>query len=224
MIRNIFFISFGVLILIFVWFAPTKTHAEVITFGSGSTPDNQNYGTITDSQRFAEPFTPGGDANTITPIFYVHKTGSPTDYARVSIYSDSGGVPGSLLASSDILGSSMGTSCSAQVFDDISLSVYSGTQYWVVFERTSTLDNTNAYTACLDDTTTIKQFNGSWANYAFGWVVGSLTLSTSGGGGGGGGSTTEGTSTVDQTEQNLWNAYWSIMITAAFVIWLFRKH
>jgi len=40
----------------------------------------------------------------------------------------------------------------------------------------------------------------------------------------GGESIIEATSTVDQTQKNAWNAYWTFFATMVFVVWLFRKN
>jgi hypothetical protein len=92
------------------------------------------------SQNTALPFTPAKDS-TVTivqaPIQW-YNDGS-ADFARISIYSDASGVPGTLLAGPFFIRPPAGFTCCTLTPAMISpgLSVTAGTQYWVVADTTA---------------------------------------------------------------------------------------
>lgn len=84
-------------------------------------------------QFFALPFTPKSDSHVLMVAAALQYT-SGANQVNVSIYADSAGAPGALLAGpvTVVNLSSFGTCCSLAVADFASVAVSGGTQYWVV--------------------------------------------------------------------------------------------
>jgi len=82
---------------------------------------------------------------TLTSIeVYVSTDGTVTDSVRLSIQSDSGGSPGGSLAYADVLGSTLSGTGSWISFA-VNYACVGNTKYWLVMERTGSLDSTNRY-------------------------------------------------------------------------------
>jgi hypothetical protein len=97
--------------------------------------------------------------------------GTCADNLQLSLYSDSGGAPGSLLCSA-VVGDTIDENIkwvSAVPVTRVTLGP--GTTYWLVVERTGGLDNTNYFGVGIDDTasyargTLYAYAGGSWGEY-----------------------------------------------------------
>lgn len=77
---------------------------------------------------------------------YLQKfTGSPSDNVVATVYADNAGVPGTVLGSALIAGSSLTSSTAAYSFDVGRISLVSGTTYWVGVNRSGAADAANYY-------------------------------------------------------------------------------
>ena len=84
---------------------------------------------------------------------FLKKVGTPTDSIKVGIQSNSAGAPdGTFLGSATLAGSSITTGYVEYTFTlDSEVNITANTKYFIVLERTGTLDNTNAYRVRSDD-------------------------------------------------------------------------
>lgn len=109
-----------------------------------------NNGGITGStggQMRAQSFTADFTGSPDTVYCHIRKSGSPSDDAKLSIYSDNSGVPGSLIADADntiplvsTASSGQGTRCR---FEFSGITLNSSTKYWLVWSRTGSPDDVN---------------------------------------------------------------------------------
>jgi len=154
--------------------------------------------------------------------------------AYVTIQTDLLGQPsGVVLGTSNTIDASTFASddgsCTASTATDYTitgLSLSASTDYWIVMQLSATHAPPNIPYDCVENTTPRLSYNetGTWNTYPSDReLVGSIDLSTGGGGGGGGATTTiVATSTVEQTQQNVWQAYWVFFSMLVFVVWLGR--
>lgn len=99
------------------------------------------------SEKVAVKIIPRRNVTASSLTVCVNKASSPTDNLKANIYSDSAGNPNAVitngtssnLAGGDISGRNM------QTFTYTPFSLVAGTTYWVVFERSSSLDDTNYF-------------------------------------------------------------------------------
>lgn len=92
------------------------------------------------SQNTALPFTPANNSTvTIIGVPIQWYNDGSSDFARLSIYSDNGGVPGTLLAGPFPIAPAAGFTCCTLTLAKVSpgLSVTAGTQYWVVADTSA---------------------------------------------------------------------------------------
>jgi hypothetical protein len=82
----------------------------------------------------AMPFTPKSDSHVSQARVAMEYGGSGANQVNLSIYGDSGGVPGTLLAGPVTLTNlpDVGTCCTLAIADFAPIAVNGGTQYWVV--------------------------------------------------------------------------------------------
>jgi len=78
---------------------------------------------------------------------YLEKDGTPTDNVTCKLYSDSGGSPNSVIATSgDVVnGTTIDPSNASEFTFTFNQALTGGTAYWIVMDRDSSLDNTNFY-------------------------------------------------------------------------------
>ena len=111
---------------------PSYTLVAQQTFVTG------NISLASNTQWLAQAFTPSASGNLGKVTIYPYKTGTPTGTFTVSIAADSGGNPGTILAtSSPISVTSLGTSFPAPSMDvtfGTPPAVSMGTQYWYVVD------------------------------------------------------------------------------------------
>lgn len=75
----------------------------------------------------------------------VGKVGTPTDTLRVALYSDSSNTPNASLASATIAPADLDEYPDWRWFDIADTAITATTQYWIVVERTGTLESANYY-------------------------------------------------------------------------------
>jgi len=117
----------------------------------------------------------------------ITKFGAPTDDIFVEIQADVAGEPSgiSLLISTNVDGSTLGTACNPvnpffTTFDFPSGNQLDPGTYWMVYKRAGALSNVNYYFACIDSTPAFPtlnfaQFNGAIWQFAIFNVLGLLT-------------------------------------------------
>lgn len=78
--------------------------------------------------------------------------GSPADALRVELCADANGVPGAVLTSAEISGSSLSPAYAwAEWVFPTRVSLLAGTPYWLALRRTGGLDSANAYAVDVDE-------------------------------------------------------------------------
>ena len=125
---------------------------------------------FTQGTRVGQSFTP----SVATPwtayeiVIYARRIGAPGDNLQVSIYSDSAGSPGTVLASGTVTGSSLQEGQQkVSILLSVPFALAYGTTYWVVAERTGPADPENMFAIGLDEglghSGAMKIFNnGPW--------------------------------------------------------------
>lgn len=85
-------------------------------------------------------------------IIMVSRRGTPADSLRVSLYSDSGGVPGTLLGSGEVVGDFVDTELGwVEVSLTSAVDLTAGTSYWIVIDRTGAVDDKNFWHVGVSD-------------------------------------------------------------------------
>jgi len=219
------------LLLVCLFVAPPLSHAdETINWGSTEN-DNLIYARSGDVLYGAQYFTPSGNAGSAAVTLKQARGSTFPDGVAMTltIEGDNAGAPdGVALGSTSVLSTGLNVTsgnCNGQtvLYPTISgLSLVSGTKYWVVVGRTMTAHSyPNAPLVCAStDTPHYSYFDSSW-NVSSTWEFqGSISLysSTSTPAGG-----SVATSSVDQTQQNVWNGYWVFFAMLVFVVWLGRS-
>jgi hypothetical protein len=107
-----------------------------LTYTNISTAATLYMGYSPDFQKGGFTFIPTNSFTVCSADIACYKTGSPNFGVKVSIYSDSSGLPGTLIGSSSygVSTATFGTTEAVQHFTGMSAAVTSGTQYWVVVE------------------------------------------------------------------------------------------
>lgn len=217
--------------------APAMSYAdETITFSTtGVFP--RLFGRSGDIHSLAQPFTPTGNATEAAVVAYMGKEGAGSvENVEFAIQADSAGLPsGSDLGIATIapvasLPTDNTTEClgTEQAFfsaTSTGLTLTSGTQYWLIIRKTGADEDTSKTPYLCGKNGTPHQFyyNGSWTEDTRAPHM-SISLSSGGGGGGGSASTTPvATSTIDQTQRNVWQAWWVFFAMLVFVVWLGRR-
>lgn len=207
----------------------------------------------TDSDQFAQSFTTTGAGTISTVAAYTKITnGTPSDHVVLHLYSDSGGLPGSDLGTSD--GYTATGSCASHTFNFSSpVSVSAATQYWVVFTRDGGNNTNDYYSTCGAASTIGGQVAATYDHST--WTsrtkTRAITANVVEGGGAGGGSGTppivvEGfgnatttcvaltstttqcvsessTQSVDNPVQDLYFGFILFFMVFGGMIWFFRK-
>lgn len=98
--------------------------------------------TLSSYTRIAQKIAATGSWAAQDILIMASREGSPADALRVSLYSDSGGAPGTLLESGEIVGDFVDTELGwVEITLDSAVDLTTGTDYWVVVERTGAADN-----------------------------------------------------------------------------------
>jgi len=187
-----------------------------------------------DVDEIGAKFTPSGDFTTTDVTFYLAEQGSPADDMLVSIEGDSSGVPdGTPQCTATVANGELSPSETQYTKSISGCSLTSGTQYWVVFHRSTDTDTGNyVYVSGNNNSggdgsawykdSSWQAWNGGNSAY---WIV--LTGDETGGGGGGGGgsgTTTAGTSTTQVFDYGevYANGFFLFWIAAAFIVYVTR--
>lgn len=125
--------------------ATATAYSTRLGVGWGPTVAWQAYVFGTDgygSRRVAQPFLCSANSTTLALSMWMHAIGSPADDVRISIYSDSAGVP-----NSEIDGSNVNVTGTTSVKYSVTATgtFTKGTKYWLVVERTGAADTSNNY-------------------------------------------------------------------------------
>ncbi len=99
----------------------------------------------------------------------LNKYGSPSDSCKVSIQTDNANTPsGSILAYGTVLGSTL-SGAETTITLDTTIETVANTRYWIVFERTGSLNSDNNYVVTGDESSSVyangngmRYSNGSW--------------------------------------------------------------
>jgi hypothetical protein len=82
----------------------------------------------------------------------VRKIGSPADSFRIGLYPDSGGVPGTVIAFNETLGSALFTELTWVEFElSAPVPLIAGTTYWLGMRRTGSQSLSNGYEVAVDE-------------------------------------------------------------------------
>lgn len=224
-------------------FFPVFSLAQASTIAQNTaTLDNTETFGYTDNVgppvKVAQPFTASVTANATSLDFWAEVgSGSPTDDVVISLYSDSGGSPNTLLETSSQATVRGGTPQLYTVTFTGSTQLTSGTTYWLVASRTGSLSSSDYY--YMDDSSSAPPYGGvkkweasSWSAYVTNnWK---FTLTGSAGGSshknpfdeifGVASSTASSTiSIVDNPTQDVMNGFILFFMSFGGVVWFFKK-
>ena len=104
--------------------------------------------------RIAQSFTPTVATawSAYEAVVYVRRTGAPGDSLRVGIWSNAGNMPGGLLVSGTVTGSSLSEDLEqVGITFSVPLALVYGTTYWLVVERTGSADPEHMFALGLDE-------------------------------------------------------------------------
>jgi len=219
-------------------FMPALSYAdEVITFAT-TVANALNFNRSGDILYGAQAFTPSANAGSLTAILEMARGDIGfTANVILTVEGDNAGEPdGNTLGTASISGGTLtidvngdcsGGAHSTKTFPTITgLSLVSGTQYWLVVGRSMTPQSTPVMPEICDGTYTPKEhyYDSTWNTAGTRGFVGEVDLLTAGGGGGGGTatSTAVATSSVDQTQNNVWQGWWTFFAVLCLVVWLGR--
>lgn len=142
----------------------------------GETVDQQQTSTtgasgfaVTTTTWVGAKFTAGATGRLSKVELNVKSNSSPTQHLMVKIYSDSSGAPGTLLATSSILSSSIGSSYDYEVARFVQApQVTSGTSYWIVAHMQAGGSGSYAWSTTTSASTasTSSSSGGSWSSSA----------------------------------------------------------
>jgi hypothetical protein len=108
---------------------------------------------LSGSERLAQSFKTGSDVFTLGHIWLRGAIlGNPADDLRVKICTDNAGVPGSVLASSNLPNANLQGGWGWKVWLlDATLNLAANTRFWLVVERTGALDSSHYFALETDD-------------------------------------------------------------------------
>jgi len=204
-------------------FLPVFAHADCALTTMGSDVSDIGFGGGPTNLYVASRFVPSCTGTiSVTRVRFNHEA-STNDDAVFLIQGDTGSAPdGVTQFTSDNAAQPGSGVADVDVTWTDTISVVNGVPLWLVATR-SNPSGTGFYAwEYTSGTGDLKDAGAGWvaANTVVQW---SATVVESGGGGGGG-DTGGATSTPDQTQQNIYNAFTLFFVGAFFVIWLLRKH
>jgi hypothetical protein len=129
-----------------------------------------SFGGTTSAFGVALPFTPKSDSHVSQVRVAVQYYGSGANQVNLSIYSDSGGIPGTILAGPVTVKNlpDSGTCCTLAPASFTPVSVTAGTQYWVVADTPVSGEGSD-FVGVWDWVSKIEIFGGT--NGTSGWVA-----------------------------------------------------
>jgi len=240
--KKIFYIGFPVAIIFILAWAVSVHADETIPFSDGSTQSGQTlFGRSGDVQQLAVPFTTSADAEAFIVMAGLgYRASGYLDPVQVLIQGDNAGEPdGATIATVELPADAfeVGT-CSLPTwevtFPTGTVHLDAATTYWVVFHRNGTYraPNDNPALCAMTDGTVNGDWSypgdNDWGNDMSGGLgingwYGEIQLLTDAPSGGGGGDVGGATSTPDQTQQNLFFGFVVFFMSAAFVVWTFKR-
>lgn len=107
---------------------------------------------VVDGSKIAQRFTPDTSWSAYSVWLKLNKVGAPGDSVQVSIYSDSSGSPGSSLGSVGVAAAGVSANSAWTSFTlSTPIALTGGAYYWIVVERTGSVDASNYYAVSLDE-------------------------------------------------------------------------
>lgn len=227
------FLTFGLIVMVGVVLNGNTVFADYnITSGAGLTilnaitGDPAEVGAVSQTQSFSS--VGAGTASDMTICAVRANDSGNTDDLRVGIYADvgTGQNTGSELAGFDLNWADITTSGASYTRSfDVPFDLSASTNYVIVMSR-PTFDATNYFADC-GSGSSIYGIGGSY-DVAGAWGTRTATVNFSmdvvESGGGGGEGFGGATSTVDQSQENLFSGFILFFITMFFTIWFFRKN
>jgi len=199
---------------------PPEAHADVCASYTNTNNDSIN-GTLF----IGAPFTPSVDCGVTDMKMYDWMDSGGTVNDTYFIYSDSGGSPGTVL----VTGSTNLISSATPVINDStadgSVVLTAGTQYWLVADKTTSSSEQRGYFNTGVASVSKYSSNGSsWTAYDRN-IIFEVDGTVSGGGGGGATTTPDltATSTIEQSQTNLFYAVDIYFMSMVFVVWFFKR-
>lgn len=128
-------------------FLATGSTTDVTLVDITSDTGTENVGDSNNRLRIAQSFSLAAASVVNKVVGRIFKDGSPADNMVASIQADSSGVPsGTPLISASVAGASIGTSAANITFSfSTPLNLSASTTYWLVFERSGSVDSSNFY-------------------------------------------------------------------------------
>jgi len=184
---------------------------------------SEDWGAVApNAEELYQRFTVASDCVVSDVAIYAEYEGSEVDDATVEIWTDSSGVPASLVEAGSDISPTVAKSWATSTFSGAT-TLLTGTTYGIRLSRTGATSNTNYYVNGFGTTAPpyadAKRWNGtSWvtrtgANYEFVVSGGAPVPDTS-----------SATSSIEQSQQNLAFAYLFFLLSMVIMIWLIRKH
>jgi len=202
------------------------------------TPRNEttgdNVGYTGNGEMTAQPFTVASTCYPTDISFHMKTVGTPVDDLTYSIYDDNSGEPGTQLAVTPAVAGITGTYAWATSTLTTSITLSPATTYWLVFSRSGSLSTVNYWMVFISDnipTYSAGANKGYMKFYDAIWNGGgnhNTWFQLYGGSAPGGGfeSTDWGgaTSTIEQSQTNLFYGFFVFFVSFFGVVWLFRKN
>lgn len=185
---------------------------------------------------YGSVFTPSIDCTLDSVDLQMRATGSPTDDVNIEVWSTSGGIPDASLETGTPIDPSPLTGSYSTVTSSFAGTtvLLAGQQYAIVVNRTGfvgSFDNSNYVEVEADSiapgngvlygASTLPAFSyrDQYSDTGYHMTLSGTPYAPPPSPIAG----VEATSSVDQTEQNAWNALWSFMAVVFFVVWLGRS-
>jgi len=220
------------LLFLCLFFIPLGVSAEVISWASSGT-DPISFGRDGgDTVRIAQSFTPSADTSAVNASLRLGRSASNSRNIVVSVQADTGSnaPDGTPLGSVNISESGLVTSDSncADAVDTntgeiTGLLLSAATKYWLVLDTDSLVPYASGVPFACGGAfaTAARYYDTSWHDWTSKGILYDITLTAAGGGSvdiGG------ATSTLEQAQSNLAQAFWLYLACFFGVVWLLRKH
>jgi len=224
--KRLFILAVAVLGFGYTISLPATAQADVVCDSFLSTQDDGNTVGATSQVKGAQSFTVSSTCSLTAVQLSVNKYGSPSGSLGVYVYSDSGGVPDTLLATCTPLTGGGTGGAYVMTSTACSYSLSAGTTYWLLWSLNQAYSGSNGWNVGAHDGSTGGRVGdtGSWSSTYLngaGWkFLYELDASSPATGALGG-----ATSTVDQSQENLTFAFFLYFVVFLGVVWLLgHKH
>jgi len=191
--------------------------------------NDDSTGRTTTWQKMASPFTVSSTCYPTDIATHIKTTGTPVDSVFYAIYDDNGGEPGTKLGQTANVAGITGSFAWATSTMASSITLNTSTTYWLVVERTGSLSDANHWNWYLSSNSptygNYLHLNGTWQSGG----VHEAWFQIYGGAATGGGETDSSewggaTSTIEQSQTNLFYGFFVFFVSFFGVVWLFRKN